>query len=329
MQTPLALELNAPRGSASVANAAAQVQTLRLPGAAWTALLSALALDPREPSLPGTATVVAGSQPGIYYIEYAGRVAGFAWPQRLAVGSVLHFTRLPGEAMPAAASPPAPAIVDSTRVSETVETLSRLLDRAFREPPRPFPLAMETAGAMAAPQRFAAALANAVSGSGVFFEAHLADWVRGKRSLALVRAEAESRSTAPVRTADAPQRSVATSEAALQQQLSMLVTNELAFQFAAWPGQPASLALGPAAEDGGNDAAPEREFVARLHAELRGLGPVHATLGLTPHGIDLALRAESPQTAAAMRKGLAALAEAFTAAGLRVGRIEVSHERHE
>ena len=39
----------------------------------------------------------------------------------------------------------------------------------------------------AAPQRLAATLANAVAGCGVFYEAHLAEWVRGRRSIASIR----------------------------------------------------------------------------------------------------------------------------------------------
>jgi hypothetical protein len=233
--------------------------------------------------------------------------------------------RLPAAAW--SALPSAPAIADSTRVSETLGTLSLLLDRAFREPPRPFPLMIQTSLASAAPPRFAAKLASAVSGSGVFFEAHLAEWVRGERGIDSVRAEADARTAMNAPATDAAQRTVPAGEAALQQQLSLLVTSELAFQFSAWPGQAASLAIEQAPDEDGNQAAPEREFVARLDTELRALGAVHATLHLSSYGIDLALRADSPQTAALMREGLASLAQAFIAAGLRVGRIEVQDEQ--
>ena len=208
--------------------------------------------------------------------------------------------------------PPEAVAVESTLVSETVETLSRLLDRTLRETPRPFPLKFEAPVTPAEPRRFAATLANAVTGSGVFFEAHLAEWVRGERSLDLVRTEAESRAA-----------TVAPAAEALQQQLSLLATDQLAFQFAAWPGQSASLTVGPEPEDPGRGASPERDFIARLETEFRGLGPIRATLNLTSCGVDVALQADSPQTAAKMRAALATLTASFAAAGLRPGRIEV------
>jgi hypothetical protein len=306
-----------------------QIQMLRLPAAAWSALLAALAIPPGGASLPGTATIVGRAPDDIYQIEYAGRVASFASPQRLAIGATVHLARAPAETVSAPALPPVPAAAASTQISETLETLSQLLDRAFRDPPRPLALAPGAIATLAEPQRFAATLADAVSGSGVFFESHLAEWVRGKRSLGLVRAEAESRAAAVAPAADMPQRPMTAGAAALQQQLSLLVTSEIAFQFAAWPGQTASLEMGPAPDDGDNEAAPERDFVARLQADMRELGPVHATLSLTSCGIEVALRADSPNTAAAMRNGLASLTSAFIGAGLHISRFEVNHERHD
>jgi hypothetical protein len=320
MQMPLALEMIAPRGTDG---ASAQVPALRLPPAAWSALLSALALDPRETSLPGTATVVARAPGDTYHIEYAGRVASFTWPQPLAVGTVLHLMRSSAAEIPAA---PPPAV--SALVGETVPALARLLDGALRDPPAALALRFETLppgapGTPAAPQRLASALAEAVSGSGVFFESHLADWVRGARDTAPLLAEAQARAATLAAVPDAA------GEAAFRQQISSLVTGELAFRFPAWPGQNAALVIGREPGQASQAAPPDRVFFARLEMALPELGAVQAVLNLNSRGIDIDLRAATLATADALGAARDSLAQAFAAADLRAGRIEVSHERGE
>lgn len=239
-------------------------------------------------------------------------------------------------ALPAAAAPPAaaalPAPADSVLIGETIPALARLLDGALRDPPAPLPLRLEApdtpaapghlaARAPIAPQRLAAALAAAVSGSGVFFESHLADWVRGGRDTAPLLAEAQARAAT---LASAPD---ATGEAAFRQQLSSLVTGELAFRFPAWPGQDAALVIAGEPEQTPHAAPPARTFVARLEMELPELGSVQAIVNLNSRGIDIDLRAATPTTADALGAARDSLVQALAAADLRAGRIEVSHER--
>ena len=326
---PLALELIAPRGAEG---ADAQIPALRLPPAAWSALLSALSLDPQEASLPDVATVVSCIPGETCHIEYAGRVASFTWPRPLAVGTALHLVRAALPALPAAA----PASGDSALVGETIPALARLLDGALRDPPAPLALRLEAlpsevtgapgtsahlaSRAPAAPQHLAAALAEAVSGSGVFFESHLADWVRGARDTAPLLAEAQARAATLAAAPDA------TGEAAFRQQLSSLVTGELAFQFPAWPGQNAALVIGKDPEQAPPGAPPGRTFFARLEMELPELGSVQAVLNLNSRGIDIDLRAAAPATTDALGAAMQSLAQALAAADLRVGSIVVSHE---
>ena len=314
--------MNALRASAALASA--QTPVLRLPAAAWSALLSALALDPRETSLPGAATVLARAPGQAYRIEYGGRVASVTWPQALTVGTAVQLARAALAALPAAATPPAPA--DSAQLGETLPALARLLDGALRNPPAPLSLrleapASETAGAPAAPPQLAGALAAAVSGSGVFFESHLAEWVRGARDTAPMLVEAQARVDA---LAIAPE---AAGEAAFRQQLASLVTGELAFQFAAWPGQNATLTIGREPEQAPPAAVPERVFLAHLELAMPELGPVRATLNLNGRGIDIDVSAATAASAQALRAARDSLVQALAAAQLQVGRIEVSHEQ--
>lgn len=238
-------------------------------------------------------------------------------------------------ALPAAAESPAAAA--STHLAETLLALARLLDGASRHPPAPLPLrlgvaAPETAdttagarpaapGAPAAPPRLASALAAAVSGSGVFFESHLAEWVRGARDTAPVLLEARARMEALPTAPDA------LGGAAFRQQLASLVTGELAFLFAAWPGQSATLTVGRESHQAPPAALPERAFFAHLELAMPELGPVRATLNLNGRGIDINLSATTGASAQALRAARDSLVQALAAAQLQVGRVEVSHDQ--
>lgn len=277
MQMPLTLEMIAPRATADRAGARAQIPALRLPAAAWSALI----------------------------------------------------------ALPAADESPASA--DSAQLGESLLALARLLDGALRNPPAPLPLRLEAPasasagtaasaqlaapGAPAAPTQLANALAAAVAGSGVFFESHLAEWVRGTRDAAPILVEAQARLEA---LAIAPE---ATGEAAFRQQLASLVTGELAFQFAAWPGQNATLTIGREPEQAPPAAVPERAFLADLELAMPELGSVRATLNLNARGIDIDVSAATTASAQTLRAARDSLVQALAAAQLQVGRIEVRHEQ--
>ena len=295
----------------------APAPTLRLSGAAWQSLLEALSLNTAAASLPGTATVVAQAPGGTVQIEYAGRIASFPWPQRLAAGTTVHLARTRSASSPGGAPVAASAAGDSPRLSETAQTLARVLDGALREPPPPTPLRLELTAAHAAPERLAAALANAVSGSGAFFESHLADWVQGARSSESVLAEAQ------VRASTLASAGESAGDGALRQQIASLVTGEMAFRFAAWPGQHAVLVVGKEPEQASRSTDPKQVFFARLEMEFAELGPVQAVLHLSAQGIDVDLRASAHGTEQSLEANRGTLAQALASSGLRVGRIEV------
>jgi hypothetical protein len=246
--------------------------------------------------------------------------------------------RQPAAAWAAAAmAPAAAAAMESVLVGESLPALARLLEGALREPPPPLALRLETlphAAATRAPApaaQLASALAEAISGSGVFFQSHLAQWVGGTRDAASLLAEARAGAgqLAPD-TAGAmnlPAVPDSAGSAPLRQQIASFVTGELAFQFAAWPGQDATLAIGSEPEHDAPADPDERAYFARLETDLAELGPVRAVLRLNARGIDIELRAADPDTAATLGCARDSLARAFAAADLHAGRIEVRHER--
>jgi hypothetical protein len=219
--------------------------------------------------------------------------------------------------------------IASVKVSDSIASLAHLLELALRDPPPPLMLRLAeptaVASAPAVPHRFARALAHAVSGSGVFFESHLAEWARGQRDSLPLIAEAFSRAAAltSARQVESP----ASGDVAFRQQIASLITGELGFQFVAWAGQSATLLVGREPEPAPQAAAGERGYVARVDLDLPGLGAVGAILKLRPCGIEVDLRSPAPTAAALMSADRESLGQALSSAGLRVVRIEVDHER--
>lgn len=213
----------------------------------------------------------------------------------------------------AAPSPGSPA-PGGAQLSPTAQLLAQVLHRSVRDSPPALSLRVEVATGQAAPQQIAAALADAISGSGIFFESHLAEWVQGTRNTAAVLAESQTRAATETATAGT---------APFQQQLAALATGEMTFCFSAWPGQRVELTVSGDAGPGPQDDTGERCFFAHLEMDLPALGAVRAVLSLRPQGIDVDLRASAPPAAQALEEDRGSLAGALAAAGLRVGRIEV------
>ncbi|MBI3375626.1 MAG: flagellar hook-length control protein FliK [Betaproteobacteria bacterium] len=227
----------------------------------------------------------------------------------------LRFSGLAWEALLASPFPDTTA-PNGAQLSPTARMFAQVLDASARESLPALTLRVDKTAGQAPPQQVAAALADAISGSGMFFESHLADWVQGAQNAASVLAEAQLRAATDSGTAGT---------ALFQQQVSALATGEMAFLLPAWPGQTVALTISGEPGPGQQKGAAERSFFAHLETDLPELGPVHAVLSLKPHGIDVDLRASAPPTAQALDENRNALARALVAAGLRVGRIEVGN----
>lgn len=159
-------------------------------------------------------------------------------------------------------------------------------------------------------------IATRVSGSGVFFESHVAQWARGDRSDAAVRQEAQQISKATL--AD-PARA----EARTSVQFDALQRHTIALTGPAWTGQQMLLELGRDPQvlpDGREGTAGEGEqvYVARLALDLPRLGPIEVRLRLAGDAVAVTVQgaaagAPAQQLAAALPEFAAALA----ARGLR------------
>ncbi len=225
----------------------------------------------------------------------------------------------------------APAL--ATSLSETARFITALLGESDK-----LPLAGGArAGAplLAGPpgesRQTAAALRNALAHSGMFYEAHQAQWAAGDRSLAELLVEPQARlvplrnSRANAGTAgadpalDAPRlpelpvhRDALTM---IRQQLDTLETRQVAWHGVIWHGQALDweVAEEPRAAPAPDDEQPWR---TRLHLTLPRLGRIDATLRIAGGSVSIALDAAGAGTAAALDSEIAQLQQALRDAGV-------------
>jgi hypothetical protein len=165
------------------------------------------------------------------------------------------------------------------------------------------------------PAATASRLAARVGQSGVFFEAHLAQWMRGDRTADAVRSEAQQLARAML-------VDPARAEARTAVQIEALHRDAVALSGPAWAGQPMQLELGrdpqvlPDGANGASGAAPP-VFFARLRLELPRLGTVEVRLRLAGESIAATVETAGAASSAELEQALPEFAAALTARGLR------------
>jgi flagellar hook-length control protein FliK len=205
---------------------------------------------------------------------------------------------------------------------------------------------------LAAPPADGAALSlslqDTLAQSGLFYEAHQAEWVAGKHDLAQLRTEPQGRlvQSAPQFAADmdaavtaATDSPGATTTAApraqqplqaeattlVQQQLAALESGKIVLQLEIWPRQWMQWEI----EERAPQAAPEPEtppsWHTRLRLDLPQLGELNAALTLDGNGVQIKLDSISADSATLMQEHRAALHAALAAAGVPAAAIVIAH----
>lgn len=235
------------------------------------------------PSAAGTAAAAAASQAGVS--------ARSAEPQHPA---------LPGD--------------PSTTLSPAGKVIGEVMAAVMR---LEHPAAAVTAStpALAAPTPDAAAIApalkQALGKSGLFYEAHVAEWARGQRDIADLAAEPQmaSRPAAPTE----PQAAEL-----INLQLAAHETGQLAWQGQLWPGQPMQWEIRRDApqREPGHEAAEPPVWKSRLRLSFPGLGDLQATLVLAGGQVAVRVEPEQEQVAGVLRAQGRALSDALAASGI-------------
>ena len=193
---------------------------------------------------------------------------------------------------------------------------SELPRAAGREPQRPRAAAVPAHASFDAPLlatppdsvAAAARLQTAVRRSGLFFESHLAAWVRSgsaEPGLAALRDDLLGRAALPTAARTAAQ-------------LDVLARDAVQLQGPVWPGQTAAIELRrePAADADahGPAAATAAAFSAQLKLDLPALGPVEVHLRLIGATVAVTVQVRNP---AAVERELPQLAAQFELRGLQ------------
>lgn len=186
-------------------------------------------------------------------------------------------------------------------------------------------------------KQLASALRNALANSGLFYESHQAQWVRGERSTSQLLVEPQNRllenrniilnhdraavaedmnlngsAFAPnVKTAHENGSPIARELLPLvQQQLHALETHQLTWTGQVWPGQQMQWEIQGQPEHRATPAA-EREWSTEMELALPRLGDVHARLVFTEGGLKLNLRAADSETVALFNQHMGKLQSAL------------------
>jgi len=171
-------------------------------------------------------------------------------------------------------------------------------------------------------------LSQTLAESGLFYESHLAKWVRGGLSLERIQREPLARLAQDGQIAARLAELGGMPEEAARmagRQLQMLEGAPFWWQGQAWPGQTMDWQVregpdGDARDDTGDAAA---EWITELNLTLPSLGSVHARLELAGEQLRLRLIAEDPATRDTLGAGLPLLVKGFEANGLRAVDLQV------
>jgi len=229
-----------------------------------------------------------------------------------------------GARVPAAAG--APDLVLAARIAAVDAQVREA--RAHAADPRPDaaagpePLAAPVVAAPlmhgADPAAAGASLARAVAGSGLFLEAHVAQWLRGERSLAQVQDEVRGLPAVP---GEAP---AAAADGRAARQIDALQHQLVRLDAQAWPGQNLQMEITRDPERRPDAAGADEAaglFQATLNLQLPRLGALHARIRLLHDTVGLQLTAEQ---AALVSPALQALAAALAARGLNLAALDLT-----
>jgi hypothetical protein len=171
------------------------------------------------------------------------------------------------------------------------------------------------------PAALAGALRQALAGSGLFYEAHVAEWAQGQRTLADLQAEPQM----AARPADPLEPGAA---GLINLQLATHEQAQVAWHGELWPGQPLRWEVARRDGDGkpahGGAAEPQqRAWQSRLTLRFGQLGELSASITLS--GDQVQVQVEAGHAAAElMRSHTAQLADALDAAGTRLAGLAIT-----
>ena len=188
-------------------------------------------------------------------------------------------------------------------------------------------------------KELAGSLRDAIGKSGLFYESHQAQWVRGERSTGQLLEEPQNQlMKAQAGDANAAQAAKNSADSGLsinkqllplvQQQLHTLENHHLAWSGQVWPKQEMLWEI--KGEQQPNSYDPDsRQWSTELELSLPNLGDVRARLVLTPKGLQMSLRATETGTVDLFTQSAPSLRTAMAEAKIALTALAVERAKHE
>lgn len=177
-------------------------------------------------------------------------------------------------------------------------------------------------------------LQQTISQSGLFYEAHQAQWIAGKKSMAQLQQEPQSKLTAHPSTltgmdADVPESVMPVHKHSLQlvqQQMNILETGVLMWLGEIWPDQNMEWEISEQGSDEANDEDTSKQWKTKLRLTLPNLGEITAHITMNTQGLQVKLDATENDTAQILESNTFPLTQHMTTMGLNVKAVEVHHD---
>lgn len=289
--------------------------------------------------------VQAQVSPGLFKVQVAGQLVQMALPSQLKAGAVVELKVISNSPKLTlsflASTTPAATQERLSPASRLLSNLTELpLARTFIQSSSGRPVWQATDTAPNSHQ-LAGALRDALANSGLFYESHQAQWVRGQRSTAqlLVEPQNKLKQEAQAKQATDPtpaQQGKTAADSSLtiskdllplvQQQLHTLETHQLTWSGPVWPGQQMQWEIQGQPEQNPTQQD-ERQWSTEMELALPKLGDVHAKLVFKQSGIKLVLNSSDAHAIALFNRRLPALARTLAEAGIPLtGAVIEKHE---
>jgi hypothetical protein len=281
-----------------------------------------------------TATVVAALGGNRYVVEVDGKQTAVvletpATADQRALTPGAEVRLITGRDAAAAALQGARAAADDPQFSDVAKLIASVArdddaaapGRGAMQPARLAVPAVPIAGNGFEPAQVAAVLRQAVDTSGLFYEAHLAEWIAGRRSLESVRREPQAQLTRPVldaegRPVDPGMQVQREANALVREQIHALQAQQFAWQCDLWRDQPGFLEIGR--DPAPADTPPQSQtWRARIAVDLPNLGPVEIRMAITGDDIGVTFGADADASRRLLDGALASLGDSLEARGMR------------
>ncbi len=263
-------------------------------------------------------------------VRIGGGLFAMELPEGVAPGSELRMTCTALEPRPTFTLSLAQNVPSPVTISDAGRLLGKVMREMAEGPEETEPLPRPAVLAGGVPDDTAAlaeSLRRALSGSGLFYESHLAEWAAGLRTLEEILGEPQGSCSSrlggeqPLREGAVDPRTVSI----LRDQLAALHNGTLHWRGSAWPGQEMEWLVEEREADGRGG---ERQWGSELTVDLPRLGTVRASIRIRGGEVRLRFRA-GEETAALLQRRSSSLADRFAAAGIGLSDLVVSHDEAE